>query len=134
MITLATLQDEMVDGQRRAAGKKIRKIVIIGLDNYNVVIAEGSDPANPVGKKFFANLDQLSRGLADYGLDIEFARKQMLVFFKKYAGEEPVGDLTWLEMDKRFQVGKRCTDSTGRLQIYPDLKERGWADGDEEAA
>lgn len=128
MIILATLKDEVVDGRGRAAGKRIRKIVVIGLDNYNVVIAEGSDPANPVGKRFFAKLTHLSNGLVEYGLDTEHARKQMIAFFKRYSGEESLGDLSWAEMDERFKVGRRCTDSSGKLQFYVNLKKRGWTD------
>lgn len=115
MITLATLQDEMVEGQRSAAGKMLRKIVIIGLDAYNISIAEGSNPANAVGKKFFGKLTHLADGLAEYGLDAEYARKQMLAFFKEQ------DDLTWAEIDEKFHVGKRCNDSTGKLQLYADL-------------
>lgn len=132
MITLATLKDEMIEGQRRAAGKQIRRIVIIGLDNYNILIAEGSDPANPVGKQFYAKLVHLAKGLAEYGLE-ECARKKMLAFFERYSGA-PVGDLSWAEMDKRFEVGKRCTDSSGKLRLYSDLKARGWKDDDEKAS
>lgn len=122
MITLATLQDEMVEGQRRAAGKMIRKIVIIGLDNYNIVIAEGSDPENPVGKKFFGRLTHLADGLAEYGLDVEYARKQILAFFKEQ------DDLTWAEIDEKFHVGKRCNDSSGKLQLYVDLQAKDGAE------
>lgn len=131
MITLATLRDEMVEGQRRAAGKQIRRLVIICLDNYNLVIAEGSDPANPQGKHFFGNLTHLAIGLtADYAELVEIARKGILDFFEKYSGET-VGDLSWAEMDKRFEVGKRTKDSSGKLKLYPDLRERGWSDGAE---
>ena len=52
MITLATLKDEMVEGKRRAAGRQIRKIIAICLDNYNIVLAEGIDPAKLVGRRF----------------------------------------------------------------------------------
>ncbi len=132
MITLATLKDEMVEGRCRAAGKKIRKLVIIALDNYNILIAEGSDPANPVGKHFYCKLAHMAKGLAEYGLEA-CARKKMLAFFERYSGES-LGDLSWAEMDKRFEVGKRCTDSTGRLQLYPDLKAKGWKDDEAKAA
>lgn len=128
MIILATLQDGMVDGQRRAAGKRIRKIVIIGLDNYNIVIAEGSDPATPVGKKFFCKLVHLEGCLmVEYPELVEIARKGMLAFFERHT-ETPVENLSWAEMDQRFKPGERIDDSSGKLKLYFALKEKGWKD------
>ncbi|MHA2279706.1 MAG: hypothetical protein ACXAC5_02265 [Promethearchaeota archaeon] len=134
MITLATLSDEQVDGQRRAKGRKIRKIVAICLDNYNLVLAEGVDPDNLVGKQFFGRLEHLGQALPEYGLDPEHARRQMIDFFARFSGEQ-VGDLSWVELNARFQVSKRRRDASAILLLYDALKERGWKDkGVKEAA
>jgi hypothetical protein len=124
MITLATLQDEMVDGQRRAAGRQIRKIVAICCDNYNLVRAEGTDPARLVGKQFFGKLAHLGPFVES---DFDDARRQMIDFFRRFSGEQ-VGDLTWAEIDKQFDVPKRRSVSSAVLLLYDALKEKGWKD------
>lgn len=123
MITLATLKDEMVDGQRRALGKKVRRITAICLDSYNVVLAEGVDPTKLTCQRFYGSLIHLANGLKKYGLDVEHARLQMLEFLKRYLGDQ-VGDLTWAQMEECFSVTKRLTD--GRMALYEELKNRGW--------
>ena len=123
MITLATLKDETVDGQRRAKGKKLRRLTAVCLDNYNILLAEGADPAKLSGQRFFGTLVHLANGLKEYGLDVEHARLQMLEFFKRYLGDQ-VGDLTWAQMDECFI--KRSADTSGRLALYEELKNRGW--------
>lgn len=131
MITLAILKDELVDGQRRAAGRKIRKIVIVGVDNYNVAIAEGADESHLAGKKFAGRLGQLSRFLPEWGIDPEHAKAVVNAAFARLTGEE-VNGLSWEELDKRFSISERTTDSSGRLKLYGRLKEAGWKD-DEKA-
>lgn len=133
MIVLATLKDEMVAGLRRAAGKQIRKIIIVGLDNYNIVIAEGSDPANPVGKKFFGKLTHLGACLAaEYAELTEIARQGVLAFFEGSTQTTVGKGMTWAEMDDHFNPGKRCSDSSGKLQLYVDLRQ-GDADDDNDS-
>lgn len=127
MITLATLSDKQVDGQRRAKGKKIRRIVAICLDNYNIVLAEGANPDNLVGKQFFGRLEHLAEALAGYGLDQEHARRQMIGFFTEFS-EEEVDNLSWAQMNERFEVSKRRMDSSAILLLYDALKKKGWKD------
>ena len=79
MITLATLQDKMVDGQRRAAGRQIRRIRAICCDNYNIVLAEGSNPTALVGKQFFGKLAHLGP-FVEGEFDGNHARRQRLTF------------------------------------------------------
>ena len=127
MIVIATLKDEMVDGQRRASGRKIRKMVAICVDSFNLVLAEGSDPEKLVGQKFVHNLVLLARIIEEYGLDVEYARRQMIAFFQDFCGD-PVGDLSWSEMDARFKVSKRRTDASGILVLHDQLKGKGRRD------
>ena len=127
MITLAILSDKQVPGQRRAAGKIIRKIIAICVDNFNYVLAEGSDPAKLVGKKFVGNAVHLASTIEQYGLDVEYARKQMLEFWKRFSGAE-VGNLSWAEMGEKFEMSKRRTDSSAVFILYDELKEKGWTD------
>ncbi len=127
MITLTTLTDEMVDGQGRAAGRKLRRIVAICLDNFNVVLAEGSSPTKLTGKRFFGKLTHLGNGVKEYGLDAEHARTQMIDFFTRFSGEQ-VGDLSWAELDEKFHIAERRKDSSAILVLYDKLKKGGWED------
>jgi hypothetical protein len=128
MIILATLTDEMVEGQRKAAGKQIRKITAVCLDNYNIVLAEGADPTKLSGKKFACKLTHLAKSIETYGCDVENARIQMIDFFKRYTGKPVDSEMTWAEMDEQFHLSKRSNDSSGKLAAYNELKEKGWKD------
>jgi len=123
MITLATLSDQMVEGKRRAAGRQLRKIEAICIDNYNIVLAEGSDPAKLIGQKFFANFTHLAEYLETPDDEI---RQKMSKFFAEFY-EQPYEDLTWMEMDKRFKVSEREKDGA-KLSLYLKLKEQGRED------
>jgi hypothetical protein len=129
MITMAILKDEVVDGQRRAKGKKIRKIVAICIDNYNIMIAEGIDPSKLVGKKFYGKMVHLGDGIAEYGgLDEEYARTQMIDFFERFSGNPVDQTLDWEGMSAEFKVFKRRPDASAILLAYDQLKEKGWKD------
>jgi hypothetical protein len=133
VITIATLSDEMIEGQRRAKGRKIRKIVAICVDNYNIMVADGSDPEKLVGRGFVGKLAHLPNCLKDYGFDdVDFARKQLIQFFEQFTGSS-VDDLTWKQMDVQFKVPKRRNDSSGILELYDVLKQRGWTEAGEVA-
>ena len=131
MITIATLADEMVEGQRRAKGRKIRKIVAVCVDNFNILVADGSDPDSLFGRKFVGKLAHLAHCLKDYGFeDVDYARKKLIEFFEKFSGVA-LGDLSWEELDKKFSVPKRRSDASGILELYDALRAKGCGDSDE---
>ena len=102
--------------------------IVIGHDKFSIAIAEGNSPETVTGKKFSLTLDQLSRVIEAYGgLDVEYARKQMLAFFAKFTGE-PVGDLSWKEMDKKFCISARDPKDRESAVIYHQLVEKGYND------
>jgi hypothetical protein len=134
MITLAILSDKEHKSQRgRSAGKPIRKVVAICIDSLNVVLA-GGNGTTLAGKKYAGRLAHLVAHFEEYGVDEEHARLQMIDFFTRFSGE-PVDDLSWAEMDERFEVSKRRDrSSTGILVLYDQLRDRGWADDEPEVA
>jgi len=111
---IAIVRDETVGDKRH--------VVAICVDIYCLSIFEGSDLDNLKGKKWFLNLDQISRGLLrDFPeVDIESARKKVLDYFCQRTGDY-AEDLSWKEMDAHFHPGKTAADSTGKLQLYVDL-------------
>ncbi len=118
MIPLATLQDRMVPGQRKAKGKMVRQIITICVDNYNILIAK-----NGVGDRFFGRLAHLYKFLPELDIDVEAARRLLLDFFDEFAGES-VGDLSWAEMDDRFLTPQRVKGSTGFLTLTAEIKKK----------
>jgi len=131
---MVVLQDEVVKGQRRAAGKNIRRKTAICLDNYNIVLAIGTGDvgAEPImmGKKFVGRLAHLPRILAEFGLNEKSARDQMFDFLSGIA-TPPTKKLGWKGMDKHFEIPQRTDDSTGRLAWYDKLKQAGLMDSED---
>lgn len=121
MIPLVTLADEELTVSRgRYAGRKTRQRTVIAVDKYNITIAVGGDTL--LGKKFVGRLEHLPGCLEELGLDEEDARKKTIDFFREFKGAEISDDITWIELDKEFQVAKRTEKSDGVLDLYHQLK------------
>lgn len=133
MVPLLTLRDEMrLSKTGRTAGSKTRCHTLIGIDNYNVVLAEGAADV-PQGKKFYGNFALLGKTLTEWdGVDEAVARKEMEVRLCEVFGGEPSG-MSWKEMDVAFKIPERETDSSGRLTLFRRLKEAGLEGDDDEA-
>ena len=130
MIILATLKDEVVEGQSRAAGKQLRQRVVFSVDHYNLVLAVASGSSPLMGKYFTPKLRMMEPVFADNGLDIKAVTIQIREVLCKLFGAEDKGQ-TLAEMDEEFALSSRTADSTGDLVLYRTLKEKGWNGGED---
>lgn len=125
MITLAILKDKTVDGQNKAKGRKIRKVTALTVDNYNIALSESTGTSPLMGRKYTPNFVQMVPCLKEFDIDPDHARCEVIKAFEKLSGEK-VGDISWEEIDEKFSVSKRRTDSTGILVLSDTLKKAGW--------
>jgi len=126
MIHLLTLCDEPITVSRgRYTGRTSRCRVLIGVDFYNIVLAEGAGE-EPPGKRFVSTLTQFAKMLEEWtDIDREVVRQQLSTLLCRLFGGEQTDRLTWGEMDKRFLISQREKGSSGRLSLYRRLKEAG---------
>ena len=127
MIILATLVDEQRDGQRRAAGKKIHYRALLGVDLYNIVLAESTSPTQIVGKKFVSKLAFLPPIFEEFAINNDSARIAIAAVLSAVY-EQDVSSWTFKKMDKQLGISKRVKDSTGQLELYHLLKQRGFTE------
>lgn len=133
MIILTTLKDALVDGTYKASGKKIRQVVVLAVDRFNIVLATSSGESPVTGRRYFAKLDHFRKYLPEYQLDDAECLKRINEVFARFSGEQ-VSGLSWQELDKRFAVPARLSNSSGVLAFYEALKEKGWKDVDKAEA
>lgn len=131
MIEIATILDETRAGQRRAAGRMIRRKILIAVDRFNIVLAESTDDGNPIGRKFMPRLASLAQILPEFGVDLQKAEKALSDGFEQLFGD-PIKQTTLAGLDEQFKVSKRTDNSTGELLLYRHLKEMGLSSGSDD--
>lgn len=125
MIIFATIIDEERDSKRGPA-RKVRYRMGLGVDNYNVIIAETTGEKWG-GRLFYGSLAQVSRALIanDYPEDValQATRKGL-----QRIAEMDLSQMSWEEMDVALEVSKRKKDASGLLILKETLKEAGYTD------
>lgn len=140
MLTLATLVDEqrVSEGRGKGAankGKILRHRIIIGIDAYNIVYAEGSGETPP-GKKFVSSLTHLLPILQENNLNEEDAHNKIVEALKIiYGPDVQSGTLGGVKtafsaLDRRLGISKR--NQLGILEIHRLMQATGKFGGDEE--
>lgn len=129
MIILAIIQDKVVDGKKKAIGRKIRKRVAIGIHRYGLAVATSTgDKGVFVGQTFPAKLEWATRTLSDNCKDVshEDFRAMMQQALCKAFERKVEGDLTLKQLDTEFGITKRIPGSGGELLLYKKLRDK-WA-------
>lgn len=129
MITLATISDQMRDGERRAAGRKVRHVIAVCVDNYNIVLAEKTGDNPLQGRKYFHNLTGMAKLLREFGCDDE----EILHGLRKGLArlDSAAKKMSIEEMDQHFRISERTDDSSGKLSLYNRLKKAGFTDDED---
>jgi len=127
MIHLALIKDELVDGQRRAAGKKIRHCSVLAVDRYNVVLANSIGSAPMQGKFFLANFQHLLNEMSSE--DIEVVTPQLQEYFGNLYKCD-LSNLTIEEMNSKLNLSQR--NKTGAMELYLAIKSQGKIQDDDE--
>ena len=124
MIILAVVKDEKRKATRgRGRGNDIHYKVGIGVDNYNIMIADTTSDVW-VGRKFNSNFSSLWKWLPDFDVDQDKAKEALKESLSAIFDEKLPKKMTIAEIDKKFAISKRREDSTGILRIFDALKNK----------
>lgn len=129
MIIIAVIQDELVEGQRKAKGRQIRKRVAIGAYRYGWSVATSTGNAGVfIGQIFPAKLEWMARSIPEYcdNVSSEDFRGMMQKSLCVACERVIEGNLTLGQLDDEFSTTKRAPGSTGELLLYKQMRDR-WA-------
>jgi hypothetical protein len=143
MLTLAVLVDEQraSEGRGKGAvkGAMVLHRIIIGVDKFNIIYAEGATETPP-GKKFVPNLTLLIPILQENNLNLEDAHAKVVaslaiihnVDVQSLGGTTGGVKTAFSALDRRFNISKRIK-TTGELELYQLMKATGKFGGDDES-
>jgi len=128
MIIIAVIEDKVVEGQRQAAGKMLRKRVAIAAYPHGLAIATVMGESDVfIGQKYPHKLSAFPSFIAEYSdMTVEDFRRMAQTGLCTAFERKLDKDLTLEELDVEFAMTKRTPNSTGELQLYRTLQEK-WA-------
>lgn len=133
MIILAVIQDKVVDGKKKAAGRKLRRRVALGVYRFGWAIATSTgDKGVFTGQTFPSKLAWAARDIPEFceGVSPEDFRAMMQKALCTAFDREVEGDLTLEELDAEFGTTERTADSSGELLLYKKMREKWVKDRD----
>jgi len=120
MRIISVLKDEMVEGQRKAQGRKVHKKVVFAADNYNLILGQTSGNAPMQGYGYFASLQHLASRLHELDVDKEEARQVIQRDLFKIFGKKIKKPLTFEEMNEMFDMSVHMRLETN--EFYKTVK------------
>lgn len=120
MIIICTLKEMVVEGKKKAKGRKLRLKYLLAFDRYNVVYAIQRGSVL-IGEKYYPNIEFLASYLIKQGYDPKELRSTINKGFNDIFSTN-FKPRTFKDIDKTFNVSERRQDSSGILTIYDRLK------------
>ena len=122
MIVFGNVLDKVVDGQRRAKGKKMRHRVVLGIDNYNVVLLKSSGN-NPLASQSFGPSLQFFVKRLPAKTDETVVATNIAKALSQYMPDVDISKVkTLADCDRLFSIPQRAKNSSGCLAFYSQLK------------
>ena len=116
MIELVTIKDELIEGQRKAAGRQLHSREVIAIDRHNVLIATSKGGSPLIGTMFHANFTQIAKRIESS--NIESATLALRKYFETLFDCDLSGQ-SIAEMEQTLKLGSR---TMGVLDLFTKIK------------